>query len=91
MRLIDFGHSRRQAWVLDLYDLYFRHWRGRPDLREGFLEGYGKKLDDEDVALLERCGAQMAVAQVVWAREHGAPEFEESGWRTLNALRAEPK
>ncbi len=90
VRLIDFGHSRWQAWALDFNRLYFGSWRDRPDLREGFLEGYGKNLDDEDVALIERCGVQIAVSNIIWAREHGDAPFEELGRRTLDVLRAGP-
>lgn len=88
VRFIDFGHARRQVWLLDFSRLYFDQWRSRPDLRRAFLAGYGRDLTDEDVTLIERCGVEHAVSGVVWAREHDDPTFENLGRRTLETLRA---
>jgi Ser/Thr protein kinase RdoA (MazF antagonist) len=86
LRVIDFGHARREVWVNDLSRLYFDQWQHRPDLREAFLTGYGRPLAGDDLALLLRHAVVGAVSGIVWAREHGDGGFEEHHRRMLAGL-----
>jgi hypothetical protein len=60
----------------------------RPDLRDAFYAGYGRAPTEADLALLRCYLAYSALSTVVWAREHGDPDFEEQGRRTIAQLRA---
>lgn len=86
--IIDFEWAAPEVWVNDLARLYFGPWRDRPDLKDAFLEGYGRTIDPDDRAVLLGCGALTAVRTVVWARDHGDTPFEEAGRQNLQRLMA---
>lgn len=87
--VIDFEFARRHCWQQDLSRLFFGVWQDAPAAREAFLDGYGRTLADDDLALLLALGAASAMSTVVWAREHGDAEFEAAGRRNLAALMTE--
>ncbi len=89
VRVIDFGHARKDVWVNDLNRMYFAEWRGRPDLRDAFLSGYGRSLAEEDHAVLRGAAVLGAVSSIVWAREHHDPHFEAHHRDVLARLRQE--
>ncbi|GAA2832505.1 phosphotransferase enzyme family protein [Crossiella cryophila] len=83
LRLIDFGHARKDVWIQDLSRLHFGVWHNRPDLREAFLSGYGRTPTELDLAVLRCYAAYTGVSTVVWAHEHADPEFEAHGREIL--------
>ncbi len=86
--LIDFGASKREVWIRDLQRMYFQQWQGRPDLRDAFYTGYGRTPTAADLAMLSCYLAKNALSTVVWAHEHGNPDFERHGRRVLSELRS---
>ncbi|MFD9888814.1 phosphotransferase family protein [Amycolatopsis sp. NPDC059027] len=82
VRFIDFGRVERDVWVADLHRLHFREWATRPDLREAFLSGYGRRPSAPDLALFRTYNAFSAVSTIVWAHEHDDVAFEAHG-RTM--------
>lgn len=86
--VIDFEFARRHCWQQDLSRLFFGEWQTDPAAREAFLDGYGRTLAGDDLALLLALGAASAMSTVVWAREHGDAAFEAAGRRNLAALMA---
>lgn len=84
--LIDFEWAALDVWVNDLARLYYGPWQGRPDLRDAFLDGYGRALGDHDLAILSACAAARAVFLIVWARQHGETDLEASARRQLDGL-----
>ena len=86
VRVIDFGEAALDVWVSDLARLWFGSWSGRPDLKEAFLEGYGRAMTGDDLTILLACGALGAVRTVVWAREHGDAPFEQAARRNLSRM-----
>jgi hypothetical protein len=54
VRLMDFGASKRDAWIRDLGRFYVQQWLDGSDLRAAFFAGYGRNPTDADHALL-RC------------------------------------
>lgn len=87
--VIDFEWAGLDVWVRDLVRLSFGPWVDRPDLQEAFLDGYGRRLDAADRALLAGCSALTAVWLVVKARESGQASFEQATRRVLHRLMAE--
>jgi len=67
--VIDFEHARLDVWLADLARLRLGIWPGRPDLKEAFLDGYGRQLSDTDHAILHGVAALTATWLVVKARE----------------------
>ncbi|AVT28936.1 hypothetical protein C6361_04880 [Plantactinospora sp. BC1] len=86
VHVIDFEWAGPEVWVNDLNRLYFGPWRGRPDLADAFLAGYGRTLDDADRAILHACAALTAVFIVVWAQRRGEPGFAEAWRQNLRRL-----
>lgn len=86
--VIDFEFARRHCWQQDLSRLFFGVWQTDPAAREAFLDGYGRTLAGDDLALLLALGAASAMSTVVWAREHRDAEFEATARRNLAALMA---
>lgn len=90
VRVIDFGRARRDLRVRDFERMEQDQWRVRPDLRDAFLDGYGRPLTDAEERVLRCVGAVAAVTTVMWARAHGDAPFEAHGRETLRRLAAAP-
>jgi tRNA A-37 threonylcarbamoyl transferase component Bud32 len=86
LHVIDFEWARPHCWPQDLSRLFFGLWQRSPAAREAFLDGYGRPLAGDDLAVLLALGAASAMSTVAWAREHGDTEFEAAGRRDLAAL-----
>jgi len=87
VRVIDFEWARGDLWVSDLARLYSTEWTSRPDLRDAFLDGYGRQIEQEDRAALHAVSALRALWLVVRARATGQTEFEQSNRQLLKRLR----
>jgi len=88
VQVIDFEWAARDVWVNDLARLYFGDWQERPDLQTAFLEGYGRRIDADDRALLISCGALRAVWLTVRAHDYGEKQLEEGSRQLLRRLMA---
>ncbi|MEQ4203863.1 phosphotransferase [Actinopolymorpha sp. B9G3] len=86
VHLIDFEWAQPEVWVNDLGRLFFGLWRTRPDLREAFLDGYGRQPDEADLALLLGSYALTTVWHLVWTYEHDNPEFGSAVREILHGL-----
>jgi hypothetical protein len=87
VRLIDFELSRLDVWVRDLVRLQHWDWEQDSELREAFCDGYGARLTEDDLLLMDVMGALSAATTVLWAREHGDRDFEQRGRSTLALIR----
>ncbi|MFE9846574.1 phosphotransferase [Streptomyces goshikiensis] len=83
--LIDFERSEYNTATRDLVRLGDT-WTGRPDLREAFLDGYGRPLTPAEELRLDCEAAFDAVSGIAYGRSHGDPEVTERGHRTLRRL-----
>jgi hypothetical protein len=88
VRVIDFGRAKRDVQLRDFERMQHQEWRGRPDLREAFFDGYGRALSDTEERMLTCIGAVAAVTTILWARAHASESFEQHGWQTLEFLRS---
>lgn len=86
LTVIDFEHAQPDLFLADMQRLWVGVWRRRPDLRDSFLAGYGRRFTSHDEAAMRGLAGFWAFSTVVWAREHGDVEFERSGWETLDWL-----
>jgi Ser/Thr protein kinase RdoA (MazF antagonist) len=86
VRVIDFGHSRPDLWVLDVEKVWSLHLAERADRADAFWDGYGHSPTDEDRAVLGAAAALAAVSTITWAREHGDAVFEAVGRRQLDRV-----
>lgn len=84
--VIDFEWARPDAWVTDLAKLFFGPWQGRPDLRDAFLDGYGRTLTAEDLAHLVHGHALTATWQLIWSTRHGNLSFATGIREVLHGL-----
>jgi Ser/Thr protein kinase RdoA (MazF antagonist) len=78
VHVVDFEWSGLDVWVADLARLHLGIWATRPDLREAFLSGYGRDLDEGDRAMLHGCAVLTGVWLVVKAHEMRRPSFEDA-------------
>lgn len=85
--VIDFGRSGLDLLVRDVERLWFAEWVGHPELRDAFLDGYGRALTTDEVAIIQAHAAFQAGGTVVWSTEHGDPAFERTGRDLLARLR----
>lgn len=76
--VIDFEWSGLDARVADLARLHLGIWGTRPDLREAFLDGYGRELSLVDRRILHGCATLTGVWLLVKAHETRQPSFEET-------------
>jgi Ser/Thr protein kinase RdoA (MazF antagonist) len=86
VHVIDFEWAQPEVWVNDLGRLFFGPWRTRPDLREAFLDGYGRHPDETDLALLIGSYTLTTVWHIVWTYEHRNHEFGTVVREILHAL-----
>ena len=84
--LVDFGLAKKEPWWADVHRLMHREWLGRADLRDAFLAGYGRDIDDSTADFLRAYGACAAVSTIVWATEHGDRAFAGEGYAQLRGL-----
>lgn len=84
--VIDFEHSRPDLFFLDLERMWSRDWADHPELAEAFWAGYQSRPTDQDMWLLNRCSALVAVSTIVWSIEHQDADFEAHGRRVLERL-----
>ena len=81
VRVIDFGRAALRPAMTDLARLAARQFRGRGDLEEAFLAGYGS--DPREVDAWRRVQLREAVGTAAWAYQVGAEQFEAQGMRML--------
>lgn len=84
--VIDFEHACLDVWLADLARLHLGIWPDRPDLKEAFLAGYGRRLSDTDHAILQGVAALTATWLVVKAREIRQPALEDAFRTALQRL-----
>jgi aminoglycoside/choline kinase family phosphotransferase len=89
VRLIDFGSMEFEPWAVDLLRLQQREWLDAPLLREAFLDGYGRRPDERDAAVLHAFHAVSAIATIAWARQHHDPTAAAQGRQMLDRLLGE--
>jgi hypothetical protein len=83
---IDFEHARVAPWFEDVGRLWWREWRGRPDLAEAFLDGYGRQLEGEDRWWFDTMSALWHLTTIVWSDEHGDAPFLAEGRAHLRSM-----
>jgi hypothetical protein len=88
--VVDFEHARIDLPARDLVRLRFRTWPGRPDLRDAFLDGYGRALSPAEDRLTWHLGAIDALTALARGHENTDPELVAVGRNTLRQLREEP-
>ena len=91
VRVIDFGKAKRDLQLRDFERMRQAEWRGRPDLRVAFLDGYGRPLTDAEERMLVCVGAVAAITTILWSRAHGDERFENHGRQTLRRLAGAPR
>ncbi|MFF7097756.1 phosphotransferase [Streptomyces rubradiris] len=80
--VIDFERSEEGPAIRDFVRLSDA-WRGRPDLLQALLDGYGRSFTPEEEDQL----TVLSVLDSVSGISHGDPELVERGLRTLARLR----
>lgn len=86
LSVIDFAGARRHLWTQDLVRLHLGAWQGADELRDAFLDGYGRQLDETDETRLRRCAITTAARMVVGARIRQWHEHAALWTRNLHAL-----
>lgn len=86
VRIIDFEMSRWDRAAYDFSRLYFRAWWGRPDLAAPFFEGYGRRLDEQEVEYVDQRMVVTALAEVALGRRLRDPQRIELGRGRLAEL-----
>jgi Ser/Thr protein kinase RdoA (MazF antagonist) len=74
LALIDFERAELGPSVQDLVRMESGPWVLRPDLREAFLEGYGRRLSTDEVEALRHLEVLDALSGLQWGTEHDDPE-----------------
>ncbi|MFG2235932.1 phosphotransferase [Streptomyces sp. NPDC048723] len=85
VRLFDFERSEYASATRDMVRLGDT-WTGRPDLRAGFLDGYGRALTPVEELRLDCESAFDAVSGIAYGAGQDDPEVAERGHRTLFRL-----
>jgi aminoglycoside phosphotransferase (APT) family kinase protein len=88
--VIDFEHARIDLPARDLVRLRFRTWPGRPDLRDAFLDGYGRPITPDEDSLAWHLGALDTLTALARGHANADPELVEVGRDTLRQLREQP-
>ncbi|MFG0328852.1 MAG: aminoglycoside phosphotransferase family protein [Phycisphaerales bacterium] len=86
LRVIDFEHARLDWALVDFVKLESERWSEQRNLREAFLDGYGRRLDDAEEEALDRLVVLHGLATMVWGAEHSDTDFERRGRRILASV-----
>jgi Ser/Thr protein kinase RdoA (MazF antagonist) len=87
--VFDFEKARHDWWIHDIQRMWWREWLDRPDLRDAFLDGYGRTLDETELAGMRASSARGHVVQIIWATLHDDVRFADEGRAQLARLRSE--
>jgi hypothetical protein len=77
VRLIDFGLSEYDPWVVDVFLLEQDYWRTDPSLRVAFLSGYDREMTEDDNVVLRAHHAVSAMAALASSSLPGATKAEK--------------
>lgn len=91
LAMIDFGRAQIDLYLRDFERMTYAEWIDRPDFAEAFFDGYGRRLTDDDEAMITCRGAIQGMGTVIWSREHDSPEYEQHGWRILDRVRSQSR
>lgn len=86
LAVIDFERAEPGPAVRDLVRLEYGNWDGRPDLREAFLDGYGRNLTGEEAEALRCLAALDALSGLQWGTAHGDDEVVHRARTTFARL-----
>jgi hypothetical protein len=86
LALIDFERAEYGPALRDLIRLEYGPWDGRPDLREAFLDGFGRTLTAAESKHLQAMAALDAVSGIAFGTSAGDVEVVSRGYRTLDRL-----
>jgi thiamine kinase-like enzyme len=86
--LVDFEHARTDLPLRDLVRLRFRVWPARPDLKDAFLNGYGRDLTGPGTETLQHLGALDALAAIARGHQNRDTQLIQYAQSTLRQLRA---
>jgi hypothetical protein len=86
--LLDFEHARTDLPLRDLVRLRFRAWPARPDLKDAFLNGYGRELTGSDTETLQHLGALDALTAIARGHQNHDIQLVQYGHSTLRQLRS---
>ena len=81
VRVIDFGRAALRPPATDFARMAARDFRGRPDLEQAFLAGYGADPRERDE--WARTQLREAIGTAAWAYQVGDEAFEAQGHRML--------
>ncbi len=86
--LVDFEHARTDLPLRDLVRLRFRVWPARPDLKDAFLNGYGRDITGPDTETLQHLGALDALTATARGHQNHDIQLIQYAQSTLRQLRA---
>ena len=86
LAFIDYERAEPAPAVRDLVRLEYGPWDHRPDLREAFLDGYGRVLCDTETEALRCLAALDALSGIQWGTANNDPEVTNRAWRTFERL-----
>lgn len=87
LAMIDFARAKLDLYLHDFERMVFAEWTDRPELADAFFDGYGRRLSDDESAMITYRGALQGMGTVIWSREHGDPGYEQHGWRLIDRVR----
>lgn len=62
VQVIDFEDAGADAWLTDIGRVTIGYWRDEPHLTDAFLDGYGRRLSTDEVAVMTCCRAEAVLA-----------------------------
>lgn len=86
LAVIDFERAEPGPAVRDLVRLEYGNWDARPDLRDAFLDGYGRNLTEEETEALRCLAALDAFSGLQWGTAHGDDEVVHRARNTFARL-----
>lgn len=85
---LDFAESAVRPAAYDVARLVFGPAWSRPELLDGFLEGYGRSLDEEEQRFVRLHLVVNAATAVGWGTTHGVASVRDRGHEVLAWLKA---
>jgi hypothetical protein len=86
LAVIDFERAELAPAVRDLVRLEYGPWDQRPDLRDGFMGGYGRTLTSTETKAMRCLAALDALSGLLWGTSNHDHEVTSRARRTLDRL-----